>query len=153
MKRILPTGQEFCTFINLSWWTYFVQCSETPADTEQALCCKLSKQYRWHEVRKLTVWALQSITLRRLLNCLFKNRKTTPYAGWLVVHHTPVLCPIHSTYITLCVCPLCPHASWQGIFSNTLDLHLELQAVFTQTLQKGTINNSTEKCYVSQNVV
>lgn len=87
----------------------------------------------------------------------FKNRKTTPNAGWLLVHHTPILystlCPLPSTSLCVCVCLLCSHVPSQSIFSNTLDLHLELQAVFTQNLQKGTINNSTEKCYVIQNVV
>lgn len=45
------------------------------------------------------------------------------------------------------MCLLYSHVPSQSIFSNTLDLHLELQEVFTQ---KGTINNSTEKCCVIQ---
>lgn len=47
----------------------------------------------------------------------FKNRKTTPNAGWLLVHHTPILystlCPLPSTSLCVCVCvfcvPMCLH--------------------------------------------
>lgn len=162
--EFLPTGQEFCTFINLSWWTHFASCSETPTDTKHTLYCEPSEQHRRHEGRELTVRASLPLNYTPLpFKLAFKAGKLCQMLlDWLFT--TPIFCTLHSAFfhphhlsVFLCVCVQkcrqCSHVPSQSIFSNTLDLHLELQAVFTQSFQKGAINNSTKTCYVIPNVV
>lgn len=89
-------------------------------------------------------------------SCLLKTRILhQTVADWLPpppppVHtlHPAFLLPHNLSDFNVCKCLL-----FQSIFSNTPDLHLEFQAVFTQSFQKGAINNSTERCYVIQKVV
>ncbi len=43
MRRILPTSQEFCTFINLSWWTHFARSVQRRPQTQRPLCAANSQ--------------------------------------------------------------------------------------------------------------
>lgn len=97
---------------------------------------------------KMAFWKQQNYTKRWLTACSPEPPSSPPP----FLCSAPCLPP--SPSLSVCVCPLCSCVLRQSIFSISLNLDLELRAIFTQTLQKGAINNwESETCYVIQNVV